>query len=48
MTTYLRALLRDLHGPMFGQVWKWAGQYRQRETNIGIAPNSIGWRFASW
>ena len=33
--------LRDLHHAMFGQVWKWAGQYRQRETNIGIEPTQI-------
>lgn len=33
--------LRDLHRAMFGQVWNWAGQYRQRETNIGIDPIHI-------
>lgn len=33
--------LRDLHRAMFGQVWNWAGQYRQRETNIGIDPTHI-------
>ena len=33
--------LRELHESMFGQVWKWAGQYRQRETNIGIDPRLI-------
>lgn len=33
--------LRGLHKAMFGQVWKWAGQYRLRETNIGIAPSDI-------
>lgn len=33
--------LRDLHSAMFGQVWKWAGQYRTRETNIGIEPSQI-------
>jgi len=26
---------------MFGQVWKWAGRYRMRETNIGISPPQI-------
>jgi Fic-DOC domain mobile mystery protein B len=30
--------LRDLHKAMFGAVWTWAGEYRQRETNIGIDP----------
>lgn len=33
--------LRDLHKAMFGQVWNWAGQYRTRETNIGIEPTQI-------
>ena len=28
--------LRGLHKRMFGQVWKWAGQYRTSERNIGI------------
>jgi Fic-DOC domain mobile mystery protein B len=28
--------LRDLHKAMLGQVWRWAGQYRRRDTNIGI------------
>ena len=34
--------LRDLHRAMFGRVWKWAGKYRLRETNIGIEPKGIG------
>ncbi len=33
--------LRDLHQAMFNQVWDWAGHYRLRETNIGIAPDQI-------
>lgn len=33
--------LRNLHKAMFGQVWNWAGIYRQRETNIGIEPGQI-------
>ncbi len=33
--------LRDLHRAMFGQVWEWAGQYRIRQTNIGIEPDRI-------
>lgn len=28
--------LRDLHKRMFGEVWKWAGQYRLTPRNIGI------------
>lgn len=34
--------LRDLHRAMFGDVWRWAGQYRSRETNIGSDPTEIG------
>ncbi|MHB1911029.1 MAG: mobile mystery protein B [Acidimicrobiales bacterium] len=33
--------LRALHRSMFDRVWKWAGQYRTRETNIGIEPTRI-------
>lgn len=29
--------MRGLHRHMFGDVWKWAGTYRTRETNLGIA-----------
>lgn len=30
------AFLRELHKRMFGEVWKWAGQYRRTARNIGI------------
>jgi Fic-DOC domain mobile mystery protein B len=30
------AFSRTLHKRMFGEVWKWAGTYRQTERNIGI------------
>ncbi len=33
--------LRNLHKVMFGDVWRWAGQYRQREMSIGIDPGQI-------
>ncbi|MEX1009470.1 MAG: mobile mystery protein B [Acidimicrobiia bacterium] len=33
--------LRQLHEAMFGQVWKWAGTYRLRETNVGVEPDQI-------
>lgn len=33
--------LRELHKAMFGKVWRWAGRYRLRETNIGIDPYQI-------
>lgn len=29
--------LRELHGSMFSEVWTWAGQYRTRTTNLGLA-----------
>jgi len=32
---------RDLHRDMFGQVWSWAGTYRNSEVNIGVAPPEI-------
>jgi Fic-DOC domain mobile mystery protein B len=32
---------KPLHKQMFGEVWKWAGTYRQNELNIGIAPHLI-------
>lgn len=35
------AYLRHLHEAMFDRVWEWAGRYRLRETNIGIAPEGI-------
>lgn len=31
-----------LHRHMFGQVWAWAGKYRETEKNIGVAPHRIG------
>lgn len=33
--------VRDLHRRLFGDVWKWAGQFRQTEKNIGIDPLQI-------
>lgn len=35
------AYVRDLHRHMFDQTWKWAGQYRMTEKNIGVAPYQI-------
>lgn len=35
------SFLRKLHKKMFGQVWKWAGEYRSTERNIGVAPYHI-------
>jgi Fic-DOC domain mobile mystery protein B len=33
--------VRRLHGLMFGDVWDWAGRYRDTERNIGIDPWQI-------
>ncbi len=33
--------VRDLHKRLFGQVWKWAGSFRQAEKNIGVDPLQI-------
>ncbi len=33
--------LRQLHEQMFGDVWRWAGQYRTTVKNIGVAPAEI-------
>ena len=33
--------VRALHKQMFGDVWKWAGTYRQSDLNIGIAPHLV-------
>ena len=30
-----------LHKRLFGDVWKWAGAFRQTEKNIGVAPMQI-------
>lgn len=34
--------LKDLHARMFGDVWGWAGTFRSRQTNLGVAPYAIG------
>lgn len=33
--------MRELHRRLFGQVWKWAGQFRRTEKNIGVDPLMI-------
>jgi Fic-DOC domain mobile mystery protein B len=35
------AFVQRLHAAMFGEVWKWAGEYRQHDTNIGVPAHSI-------
>ena len=34
--------VRDLHRKLFGEVWRWAGIFRQTEKSIGIDPIYIG------
>lgn len=36
--------LFELHRRMFGDVWRWAGTQRRRETNIGVDPAHIAER----
>lgn len=33
--------VRKLHGKMFDQTWKWAGEYRWTEKNIGVSFHEI-------
>lgn len=33
--------LRDLHGSLYGDIWTWAGRFRARELNLGVAPEQI-------
>lgn len=33
--------LRELHRRLFGRVWKWAGNFRRTEKNIGVDPLMI-------
>lgn len=33
--------MRGLHRRLFGQVWKWAGEFRRTEKNIGVDPLMI-------
>lgn len=32
---------QSLHAQMFGQIWNWAGEWRQHEPNIGVPPQDI-------
>ena len=36
--------LRKLHEKMFDMTWRWAGQFRQVQTNIGIPASQIATR----
>lgn len=33
--------VRDLHLRLYGDVWVWAGRFRQHDVNIGVAPEQI-------
>jgi Fic-DOC domain mobile mystery protein B len=33
--------VRELHKKMFDEVWRWAGNYRKHELNIGCDPSEI-------
>jgi Fic-DOC domain mobile mystery protein B len=37
---------RNLHRRMFGEVWRWAGQYRTSNKNIGVERTEIRLRLA--
>lgn len=34
--------IKDLHKKMYNDVWKWAGEFRRTEKNIGISWTKIG------
>ncbi|MDA8392635.1 MAG: mobile mystery protein B [Actinomycetota bacterium] len=33
--------IREIHKRMFEDVWTWAGKFRSKETNIGVAPHLV-------
>lgn len=35
--------IRNLHKRMYGKVWKWAGEFRKTEKNIGV----VSWKISS-
>lgn len=35
------AFLRGLHRRMFNQVWRWAGDYRTTEVDLGVKPHLV-------
>jgi Fic-DOC domain mobile mystery protein B len=39
--------IRKLHAKMFDQTWKWAGDYRRTEKNLGVAVHEIRERLAT-
>jgi Fic-DOC domain mobile mystery protein B len=35
------SFVRTLHRRMFGETWRWAGEFRKTEKNIGVDPTRI-------
>lgn len=33
--------VRELHRRLYGDIWSWAGMFRRREFNLGVAPEQI-------
>jgi hypothetical protein len=33
--------VRDLHERLYGDIWSWAGRWRQRDVNIGVDPRQV-------
>ena len=38
----IEKFIKDLHKKMYGDVWKWAGEFRKSDKNIGIKWTQIG------
>lgn len=41
---FTEQFVRKLHQKMYGDVWKWASEFRRTEKSIGVDPNYIGVR----
>jgi Fic-DOC domain mobile mystery protein B len=39
---YTEGFVRDLHAKMFSEIWRWAGQFRLTNKNIGVDKLQIG------
>jgi len=35
-TVFTETFVRDIHQRTYGQVWKWAGEFRKTNKNIGV------------
>lgn len=33
--------VRELHRSLYSEIWAWAGVFRKRELNIGVAPSKL-------